>query len=469
MHILRGWFWLLSLAWGLNAATTAPLKLKVFDPNPLALNEAGEVISPDSPENVDRLTATLPTRIGVMADGVSQLLLRVQTTNAITFSVSPRIGQLRALTADSANSTTVTIQPVRDTHGFSWAFALFIAPDDLPGANVRKEVVISAREPGKAGSVRLRVENPPVLLVHGLWSNSATWDGLRTYLEQKDHTICSEPECIVNYGAEQPAPSFDPRATTADDQFAVNHLIEKTANTLNTIRAEGLAVAQVDVVAHSLGGLIARARVALTDTNRAYRRKDNFQRGDFHKLITVGTPHQGTPAADFLISNRCVRSTLLGNVKLQEYMAGLGFPLDHGVEEMRTVSAALTNLGATEGVPSHAIVGLAPRNAETEQSLNSLPSAFGSFETIDTLLGGNGNHDTLVPRLSQAGGLPKSAVTLARSVVHSDVAPADVSETESSFVWRRVAQLLRAPTNSKSFGNFTALETNAVPPTPPCE
>ena len=150
-------------------------------------------------------------------------------------------------------------------------------------------------------------------------------------------------------------------------------------------------------------------------------------------------------------------------------MAGVGFPLGHAVEEMRTVSSALTNLGATVGVPAHAIVGLAPRNPGTEQVLNSLSSALGSFETLDTLLGGNGNHDTLVPRTSQAGGLPKSAVTLVRSVVHADVAPADVSETESSFVWRRVALLLRAPTNSKLFGNFTALETNAVPATPPCE
>ena len=470
MKVLRGWFWLLcATVLSLDAATNASLKLKVFDPNPSVLTTAGEVIAPDSVPAVDRLTGSLPTRIGVIADGVSPLLLRVQSSNAVTFTLSPRIGRLRVLTVDGASGTTLTVTPVSDSSGLPWVFALYLAPDDLPGASVRREVTIAAREVGRAGSVHLMVENPPVLLVHGLWSSDATWNGLKNYLEGKEHTICTDAACAVNYGPIQPAPSFDPLASEPDDQFAINHLIEKTANTLNTVRAEGLAAAQVDVVAHSLGGLIARARVALMDTNRAYRRLDNFQRGDFHKLITVGTPHRGTPTADFLISNRCVRSSFLNHMRLQEYMADIGYPLGRAVEEMRTVSSALVNLRATVNVPAHAIVGLAPRNGGTEQVLNSVPGALGFSLTIDELLGGNSQHDTLVPRASQAGGLPRSAVTLARSTVHVDVAPIDVSETESPFLWRRIAQLLRAPTSSKMFGNFVALETNAVPATPPCE
>jgi pimeloyl-ACP methyl ester carboxylesterase len=239
-------------------------------------------------------------------------------------------------------------------------------------------------------------------------------------------------------------------------------LITATTNVLNAVRRDGIAAAQVDVVAHSLGGLIARSRAALRDAERAYLRPENFQRGDFHKLISVGTPHRGTPVADFLISNRCVRSSFFQGRTLEEYFASIGRPFGRAIEELRTVSPAITNVGATTGIRSHAIVGIAPGKSPTEGLLSSLPRALGYSLTLDDLLGGNRNHDTIVPRSSQAGGLPRSAVTLARGTVHADVDVRDTGETESRFIRRRIAQLLRAPAASKIFGNFTALETNAV-------
>jgi triacylglycerol esterase/lipase EstA (alpha/beta hydrolase family) len=62
-----------------------------------------------------------------------------------------------------------------------------------------------------------------------------------------------------------------------------------------------------------MGGLVARARVK-ADFPRKYVRVANFNKGDFHKIITVGTPHRGTPVADWLLERRNQVSNLGGQV-----------------------------------------------------------------------------------------------------------------------------------------------------------
>ncbi len=52
---------------------------------------------------------------------------------------------------------------------------------------------------------------------------------------------------------------------------------------------------QVDIVAHSMGGVVARA--ALVEVGTAAR---------VHTLVTLGTPHAGTQAARFAATTRCL-------------------------------------------------------------------------------------------------------------------------------------------------------------------
>jgi pimeloyl-ACP methyl ester carboxylesterase len=433
----------------------ADLTVEVVDPNPSLLDDGGAIMAADEPLEFDRFAGDLPSRNGIASDGVSLLLLRVRSSNAVTFTLSPRIGTLWSLDG-ATNGASVTVQPVSASDGTAWTFALYVAPDDLPGARTRRDVTISARAGADSATARIAVQNPPVVLVHGLWSNSSTWDGLKQFLIKRGFPVCEDVDCTVNYGITQPAPSFDPLAPEPENQFAINQLIRATTNTLNTLRRDGIAVAQVDVVAHSMGGLLARARVVLRDPDRLYRRRENFRQGDFHKLITIGTAHRGTPVADFLVTNRNVHVPSFGGVTLAEYLTTLGYPIGPAVFQMQTQSAALTNLGATVGVPSHAIIGIAPARSRTEKLLDSLALALGLFFTDDDLLGGNGHHDTIARRESQAGGLSGSAITLVRGTVHSDVDSRDVGETESRRIWNRVAQLLRASSQARSFGNFTA-------------
>jgi pimeloyl-ACP methyl ester carboxylesterase len=89
----------------------------------------------------------------------------------------------------------------------------------------------------------------------------------------------------------------------------------RLAGVIARIRRESGA-AEVDVIAHSMGGLVARACI------RACGRASGVGR-----LITLGTPHQGTLAFRWL-------------------------GLDQMVAQMRPGSALLTRLGADDAVPA---------------------------------------------------------------------------------------------------------------------
>jgi pimeloyl-ACP methyl ester carboxylesterase len=87
----------------------------------------------------------------------------------------------------------------------------------------------------------------------------------------------------------------------------------------------GIAMVQADVVAHSMGGIIARAMTR----ESAYGRDTSFGKGAIHKLITIDTPHQGSPLAPRLLlpEERCIQDLFANNrnpVLKSATVAGLG-------------------------------------------------------------------------------------------------------------------------------------------------
>jgi pimeloyl-ACP methyl ester carboxylesterase len=59
------------------------------------------------------------------------------------------------------------------------------------------------------------------------------------------------------------------------------------------VAGQAAAAAQADVVAHSMGGLVARQISTLPQ----YTGQASFGAGNIHKLITIATPHYGSPFA----------------------------------------------------------------------------------------------------------------------------------------------------------------------------
>jgi triacylglycerol esterase/lipase EstA (alpha/beta hydrolase family) len=56
----------------------------------------------------------------------------------------------------------------------------------------------------------------------------------------------------------------------------------------------------VDIIAHSIGGLMAREFVQQSD----YKGKENYLNGSIHRLITLGTPHFEGSLSKFLYDCR---------------------------------------------------------------------------------------------------------------------------------------------------------------------
>jgi hypothetical protein len=88
-----------------------------------------------------------------------------------------------------------------------------------------------------------------------------------------------------------------------------NHVIAQIKSAINSFKNQhAVAAVRADIVAHSMGGDISRTLLFKS----SYSASDNYHTGLIHKLITVGTPHLGTPVAGDLVadSNKCVRDLL---------------------------------------------------------------------------------------------------------------------------------------------------------------
>jgi triacylglycerol esterase/lipase EstA (alpha/beta hydrolase family) len=118
---------------------------------------------------------------------------------------------------------------------------------------------VSAPEPGKT--------TQPVLLVHGFLCNHRVWDSVAPALRQAGHTVL--------------AVDLEPVFTSIDDFVP---LIERAVASLR--RQTGTD--KVVLVGHSMGGLAIRAWLHAHGTAHV------------EKIITLGTPHHGTQAPQWL-------------------------------------------------------------------------------------------------------------------------------------------------------------------------
>jgi len=90
----------------------------------------------------------------------------------------------------------------------------------------------------------------------------------------------------VDYG-------LPPRKSNADMRISVKYLAEGVDRILTKMSNEGVKVSRVDIVAHSMGGLISRLYI-VGDGQSVPAHPDKVR-----KLVTLGTPHGGSSVADW--------------------------------------------------------------------------------------------------------------------------------------------------------------------------
>ena len=113
----------------------------------------------------------------------------------------------------------------------------------------------------------------PVLLIHGLWSSAATWKKMVTWLKGAGFKVYT-----LDY---KKANAADPR------YIARTYLVNMMKKIKNDYEKSEIAINSVDIVAHSMGGIVSRFYIQCIN--------NKFKVLNVSRLITIGTPHLGSP------------------------------------------------------------------------------------------------------------------------------------------------------------------------------
>ena len=167
-----------SLAQELDSSNLS--KIRVVDPNPTLIdNKTGSLINDTS------LAAnTTETSTGTIADGVSKLLLVVNYENPVKFTiVDDENGQLSGLlstlsSTETGPSSSVIINSVENDTKLPLKVAVYTPPLTYSNSSANethktiKIFVQDAANPSINTTLPLSLYRVPVVLVHGIWSNS---------------------------------------------------------------------------------------------------------------------------------------------------------------------------------------------------------------------------------------------------------------------------------------------------------
>ncbi len=416
-----------------------------------------------------------PYRIGVVADGVTKLVVRVVSADpgTVTFEIVNAFGNSEdgTLTApySGAAATSVVVNTVLTSLGHR-AVAIYEAPLDFvrnnPDVqlrerfiNLRASFVPTGGGPPLVSTRQVRIRRPPVVLCHGQWSDPSVWDGFTPLVTDSRFYVRR-----ANYGFQNASSFFA-------NSWVVSFWADQARNGMNS---EGIACAQVDWVGHSMGGLLARVAFRTS----YYRRGQNFLHGDIHKLITLNSPHWGSPVANLVAS---IRDLPVIGIVFAQLMADVGWRVDEGsTTDLAEGSPALAAIGPTD-IASHTIsgnggsliIGLAGTSFELASQV-APPGWSALFKILDhfeaattTLVYRDQEHDFLVLRASGKAGLGTQQTTAMTGVATNHIAV-----TANAAYSNLVIDLLNATTVSS--GRFAsglpapnlnpALSSDGLPP-----
>jgi pimeloyl-ACP methyl ester carboxylesterase len=409
-----------------------------------------------------------PKATMVAADGVTLLLLRFtsavpgsvkytiggDTCDAATFTRTDDGGLSAWGAEDRLDSITQHTIAVGSQHQ---AFGVYHAPTDFARTaaddNLRyRPLTLRAQFTPDSGATStlctaLQITRPPLVLIHGIWSDQYTW---------------TLPLIGDNRFRIQPV-SWDGYTSIANNQNTAYYAGVWPA--LSDARAWGIAVTQVDVIGHSMGGLLARAWAG----GASYKRADNYSKGDYHKVITLNTPHIGSPLATKIISLRSEIGApfVYGCQLLQKpispcpasQIVGFFWNATCGpgaIDDLQKNSSVLRALPVPD-VPTHAFVGEAGvlRAGGCLTALSALAKAVSIFHNlgdVDALsmdAFGETTHDQLVGSVSQGGGLGNSAISISQSCDS-----AHTKATTSSDYSTKIIALLNKKASDPAFGRI---------------
>jgi len=303
---------------------------EVVDPVPLLLE------GPRVTSDPERLIFTGRHVVGLAADGVSQVVVRIhpvsgssqatvtiQDENQAPVASAEDEGAVSPIGSDPLESSLLEMQvdPVSTSRGSAVVFLYraprnFVRPSEPADATVgERDVWINVSfSDGRVERIPIRIVRPPLLLIHGTFSDPSVWDGSPLATDSRFVVHRSNYSESIDDRVWWVVPSRTwetVRRNVIGVKFNAPVLLNDLVTFMTDFRTGALgsgpvAAVQADVVAHSLGGLMARGMIRLP---RFYS-DETYQRGRFHKLITLGTTHLGSHQSLRLLdgTNDCSRS-----------------------------------------------------------------------------------------------------------------------------------------------------------------
>jgi pimeloyl-ACP methyl ester carboxylesterase len=168
-------------------------------------------------------------------------------------------------TSNSLSSTNVVYPNLTKTNE-SLIVAVYTPPDFInePNASYKPVTLLinnpknPSAAPSPVSQITIRLYHPPVILVHGLWENPSLWNILSNFLQTLNQSKLNST--LADYRIHN-ATTFDPYFNKTFGNYGINATRNAIGRALKDYHGNATAASQVDVVAHSMGGLIARGFV----------------------------------------------------------------------------------------------------------------------------------------------------------------------------------------------------------------
>ena len=357
--------------------------------------------------------ATTGLVAGAAADGTTQVILRIPAST-VSQSIAVAVindqgapstsvvndGGLTAL-GGSTFTSTLTVAAVSTTPGPE-AFVIYRAPVNFSRGTADNSLTtrtVSLQVTPAGGTVTnttVTVARPPVVLVHGLWGNASSFNNFTPLITDTNFNVSRAVYANTITGVTSTTPSF---SSSVDSSIEANSLgfaynapgvLTQINNFIAAYRTSAnVAAVKADIVAHSMGGDISRTANLLS----SFLSPGTFGAGPIYKLITIATPHLGTPvAADLLASNNtCARNVLAsdGDIALQSITFS-GTTTDGALYDLEgcgtgsSLSAALASFKPTQPFRTVYIAG-----TTTSANLKGLSCLFCAAEALRLLCSGN--------------------------------------------------------------------------------
>jgi pimeloyl-ACP methyl ester carboxylesterase len=252
-----------------------------------------------------------PTATALAADGTSAaiVLYATSTKAPVTFTASNGTTLLKYdqhfLTSPPLQgAVSIKVTPI-SIGSMLYAVALLQAPPSgVAPAYSTPIAVIAQQQGGPVQQANLPLVPPPVLLLHGLW-------GDQNSLSLYDATFMGEEPWSANPNLIYTS-NYSGTASFASPD-SIQQVIDDVALELQSLQSAGIVVGRTDVVAHSMGGLLARSysegrKSGPCDSGATktapYRSYIDRCQGQFHTIVTLDTPEAGSTLPTYLLKNQ---------------------------------------------------------------------------------------------------------------------------------------------------------------------